>query len=103
MGVSAVKKKATSPSVAPPDATAATNGIPRPKQKPSKKEPRESWSVPELAHLFNMSVQSAKRRIILLTVFRKQRMRERAEVARARRAIERCIREGHTLEKGHQQ
>ncbi len=42
------------------------------------------------------------RRIILLTVFRKQRMRERAEVARARRAMERCIRDGHTLEEGHQ-
>jgi hypothetical protein len=42
------------------------------------------------------------RRIILLTVFHKQRMRERAAVARAHRAMERCIREGHTLEEGHQ-
>ncbi|MGH3389721.1 MAG: type II toxin-antitoxin system RelE/ParE family toxin [Actinomadura sp.] len=38
------------------------------------------------------------RRIILLTVFRKQRMRESAEVDRARRAMERCIAEGHTAE-----
>ncbi|HEV8561181.1 MAG TPA: type II toxin-antitoxin system RelE/ParE family toxin, partial [Actinophytocola sp.] len=36
------------------------------------------------------------RRIILLTVFRKQRMRERAEMARARRAMQLCIRDGHT-------
>jgi hypothetical protein len=38
------------------------------------------------------------RRIILLTVFSKQRQREVAEVKRARRAMERCISEGHTLE-----
>ncbi len=37
-------------------------------------------------------------RAILLTVFRKQRGRERAEIERARRAMERCIREGHTAE-----
>lgn len=36
------------------------------------------------------------RRIILLTVFRKQRMRETAEVERARRAMTRCIAERHT-------
>jgi len=38
------------------------------------------------------------RRIILLTVFSKQRRRERAEVARAERAMKRCITEGHTAE-----
>lgn len=38
------------------------------------------------------------RRIILLTVFRKQRQRETAEVERARRSMEKCIAEGHTLE-----
>jgi hypothetical protein len=38
------------------------------------------------------------RRIVLLTVFRKQRQNERAEVQRARRAMERCIAEGHTAE-----
>jgi hypothetical protein len=38
------------------------------------------------------------RRIILLTVFRKQRQRERAEIERAVRAMERCIAEGHTRE-----
>lgn len=38
------------------------------------------------------------RRIILLTVFRKQRQREAAEVERARRAMEKCIGEGHMLE-----
>jgi hypothetical protein len=36
------------------------------------------------------------RRIILLTVFRKQRMRERAEVERARRVMERCVAQAHT-------
>jgi hypothetical protein len=41
---------------------------------------------------------AAGRRIILLTVFAKDQPRERAELARARRAMERCIREGHTAE-----
>ena len=40
------------------------------------------------------------RRIVLLTTFRKQRQNERAEVQRARRAMERCIAEGHTAEEG---
>ena len=38
------------------------------------------------------------RRIILLTVFSKQRGRERAEIARAERAMKRCLAEGHTAE-----
>lgn len=38
------------------------------------------------------------RRIILLTVFRKQRQRETAEIGRARWAMDKCIAEGHTLE-----
>jgi hypothetical protein len=38
------------------------------------------------------------RRIILLTVFSKQRRRERAEIARAERAMRQCIAEGHTAE-----
>ena len=38
------------------------------------------------------------RRIVLLTVFRKQRMREVAEIERARLAMERCIAEQHTAE-----
>lgn len=38
------------------------------------------------------------RRIILLTVFAKTQRRERAEVDRARRAMEQCIREGHTTQ-----
>ncbi|HMS12948.1 MAG TPA: type II toxin-antitoxin system RelE/ParE family toxin [Microthrixaceae bacterium] len=38
------------------------------------------------------------RRIVLLTVFRKQRMNERTEIARARGAMARCINEGHTAE-----
>jgi hypothetical protein len=38
------------------------------------------------------------RRIVLLTVFRKQRMNERHEVERAREAMRRCIAEGHTAE-----
>jgi hypothetical protein len=36
------------------------------------------------------------RRIILLTVFPKTRARERREIERAVRAMERCIAEGHT-------
>lgn len=38
------------------------------------------------------------RRIILLTVFSKHSPRERREVLRAVRAMERCIAEGHTAE-----
>ncbi len=41
------------------------------------------------------------RRIVLLTVFRKQRQNERHEVARARRAMTLCIAEGHTVEEDH--
>ena len=36
------------------------------------------------------------RRIVLLTVFRKHRSNERAEVARARTAMGRCIEQSHT-------
>jgi hypothetical protein len=39
-----------------------------------------------------------RRRIVLLTVFRKQRMNERAAVALARTAMARCISDGHTAE-----
>jgi hypothetical protein len=35
------------------------------------------------------------RRIVLLTVFRKQRQHERAEIERAAAAMRRCIDEGH--------
>ena len=38
------------------------------------------------------------RRIILLTVFPKTRRRERAEIERAKRAMDRCIREAHTAD-----
>jgi hypothetical protein len=38
------------------------------------------------------------RRIVLLTVFRKTRMREDLEVARARRALARCMAAAHTAE-----
>ena len=38
------------------------------------------------------------RRIVLLTVFRKQRMTERHEISRTRDARARCIAEGHTAE-----
>jgi hypothetical protein len=40
------------------------------------------------------------RRIILLTVFRKQRMRETVEIERAARAMRRCIAEAHTADEG---
>ncbi len=38
------------------------------------------------------------RRIILLTIFRKQRMREISEVERARRVMDACIAQGHTAD-----
>lgn len=41
---------------------------------------------------------ASDRRIVLLTVFRKQRQNERREVQRARLAMNRCITEGHTVE-----
>lgn len=40
------------------------------------------------------------RRIVLLTVFRKTRMREQREVDRARRALQRCVDEKHTADEG---
>jgi hypothetical protein len=40
------------------------------------------------------------RRIVLLTVFAKSRMRETAEVDRARRALARCPAEEHVVEDG---
>lgn len=43
---------------------------------------------------------ASRRRIILLTVFRKTRMREDREVARARRALALCQNEAHTVEEG---
>lgn len=42
------------------------------------------------------------RRIVLLTVFRKARYRERAEIARAARAMQRCVERGHTAEEDGQ-
>jgi len=38
------------------------------------------------------------RRIVLLTVFRKTKMREVQEVTRAEAAMNRCLAEGHTAE-----
>ncbi len=38
------------------------------------------------------------RRIILLTVFQKTRQQERREVARAKRAMDRCVDEGHSAD-----
>jgi hypothetical protein len=38
------------------------------------------------------------RRVILLTIFKKQGRRERSEIDRARRAMARCLDEGHTAE-----
>ena len=37
------------------------------------------------------------RRIVLLTVFRKTRMREEREIERARRALARCVAERHSV------
>jgi hypothetical protein len=41
---------------------------------------------------------AGERRIVLLTRFAKQRMKDRAEIERARAAMVRCVREGHTAE-----
>jgi len=41
-----------------------------------------------------------RRRIVLLTVFRKQRQHERAEIERAVAAMRRCIDEGHLDQEG---
>jgi hypothetical protein len=40
------------------------------------------------------------RRIILLTVFRKTRMRETREIERARQAFRRCVAEAHMADEG---
>ncbi|WSY16368.1 type II toxin-antitoxin system RelE/ParE family toxin [Embleya sp. NBC_00896] len=42
------------------------------------------------------------RRIILLTVFRKTRMREEREVQRAKHALQRCIDQAHTVDKSEE-
>jgi hypothetical protein len=41
---------------------------------------------------------TGERRIIMLTVFRKTRPREQAEVDRAKRAMQACIEAGHTAD-----
>jgi hypothetical protein len=51
---------------------------------------RVAWRIPFFF--------AGERRIVLLTVFRKQRMNERNEVLQARTAMQRCIAEGHTAE-----
>ena len=43
------------------------------------------------------------RRVILLTVFRKTRMRETDEVERARRALKQCLAEQHTVDDEEEQ
>ncbi len=39
-----------------------------------------------------------EQRVVLLTVFRKQRTNERTEIERARTAMKRCVEEQHTAE-----
>jgi hypothetical protein len=51
---------------------------------------RERWRISDYV--------ASGRRIILLTVFRKRRSSEQGEIARAERAMQRCIAEGHTAE-----
>lgn len=41
------------------------------------------------------------RRIVLLTVFRKTRMRERQEIERARRAFRRCVEQEHSVDEDY--
>lgn len=43
------------------------------------------------------------RRIIALTVFTKTKMRETAEIARARAAMDRCRREAHTPDENEEE
>lgn len=43
---------------------------------------------------------ASHRSIILLTVFKKSRRREQAEIDRAEHAMKRCNAEGHTVEEG---
>jgi len=43
---------------------------------------------------------ASERRIILLTVFRKTRMRETREIERAREVFRRCVVEAHTADEG---
>ncbi len=49
---------------------------------------RAAWRIPFFF--------ATDRRIVLLAVFRNQRMNERQEIARARTAMDRCIAEAHT-------
>ncbi|MFE0147741.1 hypothetical protein ACFWY5_11380 [Nonomuraea sp. NPDC059007] len=49
-------------------------------------------------HLSRETMIASGRRIILLTVFKKQRMREAGEIERAMRAMGRCIAEAHTAD-----
>ena len=51
---------------------------------------RAAWRIPFFF--------AAGRRIVLLTVFHKQRMNERHEITRARAAMTRCIAEAHNAE-----
>lgn len=51
---------------------------------------RVAWRIPYF--------YTSGRRIVLLTVFRKQRQNERSEVQRARSAMKRCLEEAHTVE-----
>ena len=44
-----------------------------------------------------------RRRIIMLTVFTKTRMRETAEIERAKQTMARCQREGHTPEEDEEE
>jgi len=41
------------------------------------------------------------RRIVLLTVFAKTKAREKAEIKRAKRAMDKCMKERHTAEDGN--
>ena len=41
------------------------------------------------------------RRVILLTVFTKSRQQERRQIQRAKRALQRCITEQHTMEENN--
>jgi hypothetical protein len=42
------------------------------------------------------------RRIVMLTVFTKTKMRETAEIERAKEAMARCQREGHTVDEAEE-
>jgi hypothetical protein len=60
--------------------------------------PDDEFGRVEFGQAVRIAYYIASGRRILLTVFSKQRRRERVGIARAVRAMKRCLAEGHTAE-----